>query len=82
MLSTILFNIVTPDCGLIQAQQCWTLLLTTLNNVGSTTLFKAVFINPEQVVRFLLCSAKVFIDEVIKIELNQIVELHFPGIYD
>ena len=34
--------------------QCWTILLTTLNNVGSTTLFKAVFINPEQVVRFLL----------------------------
>ena len=55
MLSTILFSIVTPDCGLIQAQQCWTILLTTLNNVGSTTLFKAVFINPEQVVRFYAC---------------------------
>ena len=48
-------HIVTPDCGLIEAQQCWTILLTTLNNVGSTTLFKVVFINPEQVVRFLLC---------------------------
>ena len=35
--------------------QCWTILLTTLNNVGSTTLFKAVFINPEQVVRFYAC---------------------------
>ena len=56
MLSTILFSIVTPDCELIQAQQCWTILLTTLNNVGSTTLFKAVFINPEQVVCFLLCK--------------------------
>ena len=56
MLSTILFSIVTPDCRLIQAQQCWTILLTTLNNVGSTTLFTAVFINPEQVVRFLLCT--------------------------
>ena len=55
MLSTILFSIVTPDCGLIQAQQCGTILLTTLNNVGSTTLFKAVLINPEQVVRFLPC---------------------------
>ena len=33
-----------------------TLLLTTLNNVGSTTLFKAVFINPEQIVRFYACS--------------------------
>ena len=31
-------------------------MLTTLNNVGSTTLFKAVFINPEQVVRFYACS--------------------------
>ena len=45
MLSTILSSIVTPDCGLIQAQKCWTILLTTLNNVGSTTLFTAVFIN-------------------------------------
>ena len=48
MLSTILFSSVTPDCELIQAQQCWTILLTTL--------FKAVFINPEQVVCFLLCK--------------------------
>ena len=32
-----------------------TIVLTTLNNVGSTTLFKAVFINPEQVVRFYAC---------------------------
>ena len=31
-------------------------LLTTLNNVGSTTLFSPVFIRPEQVVRFLLCT--------------------------
>ena len=60
MLSTILFSIVTHDCGLIYAQQCWTILLTTLNNVGSTGLFKAVFINPEQVVRYLLCT----LDEV------------------
>ena len=36
MLSTILFSIVTPDCGLIQAQQCWTisrLFLSTLNRL-------------------------------------------------
>ena len=32
------------------------LWLTTLNNVGSTTWFNPVFIRPEQVVRFLLCS--------------------------
>ena len=30
-------------------------LLTTLKNVGSTTLFNPVFTRPEQVVRFLLC---------------------------
>ena len=30
-------------------------MLTTLNNVGSKTLFNAVFIRPEQVVHFLLC---------------------------
>ena len=55
MLSTILFSIVTPDCGLIQAQQCWTILLTILNKVGRKTLFNAVFVDPkfpEQVVHF------------------------------
>ena len=64
MLSTILFSIVTPDCGLIHDHQYWTILLTTINNVGSTTLFKAVFINPEQVVRFLLCKCTLFRTEV------------------
>ena len=37
--TTIFFNIVTPDCLLSQAQQYCSVLLTTLNNVGSTTLF-------------------------------------------
>ena len=59
MLPTILFSIVTPDRRLIQAQQCWTILSTTLNNVGSKTLFNAVFDCPEQVVRFRLCSINV-----------------------
>ena len=56
MLSTILFSIVTPDCGLMQAQQCWTILLTTLNNVGSTTsrLFSSTL--NMQVVRFYACT--------------------------
>ena len=36
------------------------ILLITLNNVGSTALFNAVFINPEQVVRFWLCSDYIF----------------------
>ena len=31
------------------------MLMTTLNNIGSKTLFMAVFIRPEQVVRFWLC---------------------------
>ena len=35
-----------------QAQQCWTILLTALNNVDRKTLFNAVFNSPEQVVRF------------------------------
>ena len=28
--------------------------------MGSTTLFQAVFINPEQVVRFLLCTRLIY----------------------
>ncbi len=38
---------------LIQAQQYCSTLLTTMNNVGSKTLFNPVFINPEQVDNFL-----------------------------
>ena len=38
----MLFSIVTPDCGLIQAQQSCSILLTTMNNVGSKTLNNAV----------------------------------------
>ena len=34
----------------------WSVLLTTLNNVGSKTLFNAIFIRSEQVVRFWLCK--------------------------
>ena len=40
-----------PDCGLNSNEK----YLTTLNNVGSTTLYNAVIIKPEQAVRFLLC---------------------------
>ena len=39
----------------IQAQQYCSILLTTVNNVGSTTFFSLVFINPEQVDNFLPC---------------------------
>ena len=38
----MLFSIVTPDCGLIQAQQYCSILLTTMNNVGSKTLNNGV----------------------------------------
>ena len=36
------------------------MLLTTLNNVGSKTLFNAVFNRPEQVVRFWLCRGRFY----------------------
>ena len=52
MLSTILFGIVTLDCGLIQAQQYCSILLTTRNNVASTTLLHPVFNNLLQLIIF------------------------------
>ena len=52
MLSTILFGIVTPDCGLIQAQQYCSILLTTRNNVAPTTLLHPVFNNLLQLIIF------------------------------
>ena len=52
MLSTILFGIVTPDCGLIQAQQYCSMLLTTRNNVAPTTLLHPVFNNLLQLIIF------------------------------
>ena len=52
--------IVTTDCRPIQAQQCWTILLTTLNNVGIKKLFNAAFnklivfscVNPIELLQF------------------------------
>ena len=61
MSSAILFSIVTPDRGLDSGSTTCSVLLTTLNNVGSTTLFNAVFIRPEQVVRFLLCITQLLL---------------------
>ena len=52
MLSTILFSIVTPDCGLLQAQQYCSILLTTRNNVAPTTLLPPVFNNPLELIIF------------------------------
>ena len=52
MLSTTLFGIVTPDCGLIQTQQYRSILLTTRNNVAPTTLLHPVFNNLLQLIIF------------------------------
>ena len=51
-LSTILFSTVTPGCGLDSGSTNCSVLLTTLNNVGSTTLFNPVFNNLQQLVIF------------------------------
>ena len=61
MLSRILFSIFTPDCGLIQALKCWTILLTRLNNVDGKTLFN----NREQVVTLYLLILHVTLTRVI-----------------
>ena len=50
-LSTILNNIVEPESGV-------TILLTTVNNVGSKTLFNPVFIN--------YCNNLIVISRVLK----------------
>ena len=70
LMKTALNNLLLPTLFKVVnniVQHCYTrlqansgsstcsVLLTTLNNVGSTTLFKPVFIRREQVVRFLLC---------------------------
>ena len=56
MLSTLLFGIVTPDYGLIQAQQYCSILLTTRNNVATTTLLHPVFNNLLKLLFFLPCT--------------------------
>ena len=43
---------VTSDCGLDSGSTTCSILLTTLNNVGSTTLFNPVFNNLQQFVIF------------------------------
>ena len=50
MLPTILLGIVTHDCGLIQAQQYCSILLTTWKNFAPTTL--SVFNNLEELIIF------------------------------
>ena len=70
-MKTALNNVLLPTLFKIVnniVQHCYTrlqassgsttcsVLLTTLSNVGSKTLFNAAFIRPEQVVHFWLCS--------------------------
>ena len=76
MLSTILFGIVTPDCGLIQAQQYCSILLTTRNNVAPTTLLHPVFNNLLQLIIFcrvaeISVSENVFVEST-KQHLNHV----------
>ena len=54
-LSTILFDIVTPDRGLIQAQQYCSIWLTTRNNVAPT-IVASCFQQPDTTCNFLPCS--------------------------
>ena len=54
IVAKILNNIVKPGSGARMLND----ILTTLNNVGSQTLFNVVFIKPEQVVHFLLWIVK------------------------
>ena len=42
-----------------------------MNNVGSTTLNNAVFNNPEQVVRFLLCTQRLGRLGVIRVQVRR-----------
>ena len=52
MLQTILLDILTPDCGLIQAQEYCSILLTTRNTVAPITLLHPVFNNLLQLIIF------------------------------
>ena len=51
-LSTKLFIIITPDCGLIQAQQNCLMLLIAKNNVIPTTLLYPVFNKLQKLIIF------------------------------
>ena len=59
MLSTILFSIVTHNCRLDSGSTTCSVSLTTLNNVGSTTLFNPVFNNLQQLVIFTRVGQKI-----------------------
>ena len=59
-LFKVVNNIVQHCYSSLQASSGSTtcsVLLTTLNNVGSKTLFNAIFIRPEQVIHFWLCKS-------------------------
>ena len=52
ILSTILFSIVSHDCGLDSSQTTCSVLLTKLYNMWRTTLFNPVFNNLQQLIIF------------------------------
>ena len=54
----MLLGIVTPDCGLTQAQQYCSIVLTTKNNVAPTTLLHPVFNNLVQLIIFAVYTVK------------------------
>ena len=68
IVQCIVNNVIQVCYTWSQADLGWTILLTTLNNVGRITLFNVVLNSPDQVVRFLLYMCK-------SIELNTKREL-------
>ena len=50
--------------------------------MGSTTLFNPVFIRPEQVVRFLLCSRDLFLSKIVIFKCRSLLILYHVGYLD
>ena len=61
MLSTILLDIVTPDCWLIQTQQYGSILLTTRNNVAPNNIVASCFQQPVRPRIFLPRTLVIFV---------------------
>ena len=57
MLSTILFGIVTPDCGLIQAEQSCSILLATVEQCCPNNIVTSCFHSLLQLIIFLPCRS-------------------------
>ena len=57
MLSTILFGIVSPDCGLIQAEQSCSILLATVEQCCPNNIVASCFHSLLQLIIFLPCRS-------------------------